>query len=292
MADTQDNALPGAVPAGSETPPAANEQTESAPVKDSSGAAEPQDTANEPASDTGADEGEGDSGEPKKPKSEIQKRIDRITRQKGRLERENAALAERLTRLEGRVEGTGEPKPQASDKPRLDQFPDYESFQESLTEWTVKQTLRKTGEERQQSERQRSQRELQAERTERFLESSEAAREKYDDFDEIVLGPKNKVTPVVAGLIADTDNPGEIAYYLATHPDESKRINSLPGTKAAIELGKLEVKISTPSPKRVSAAPAPARTPSGGNTAHQRPLESLSQEEFYTRRQAQLRGKG
>lgn len=281
MSDIQEGAT--SAPAGSETPStAANEQTDSAAVKDSSTAANPQDTAQEPASDTGAESDTGESGEPRKPKSEFQKRIDRLTRQKGRAEREAARLAEEL-QAERSAKSPTQTNATTDAKPQLSNFASYDDYQEALTEWKVDQRLKAKDTEVQQSQRQQRQQAVQSERAERFQDSCEEARDKYEDFDEAVFSDDNRMPNWAGGLIADTDNPGEVAYFLAKNTKEAKRIYSLRPEKAAIELGKLVVQLATPKPKQISTAPPPTSTPAGGGRAVPKSPSKMSPDEIYSR---------
>lgn len=244
------------------------------------------------ADETGADQPEGDEGDqPKKPKDRVQKRFDTMTRRIRELER--ALVKKGGEAVAGETQPRQEaPQPAATEqKPRLEDFANYEAFNEALTEWKVDQKLNANAQKRQQQERQRSNAQLQSERRERFQDSSEKARDKYDDYDELVMSDKNKVTPTMAALIADTDEPGEIAYYLAKNPEEARRIASLPPTKAAMAIGKLEDKLAAPPAKRVSSAPDPAKPVARGGGGKTVALEKLSPDDFYTRRQAQIQGK-
>lgn len=244
----------------------AAKQTESAPVKDNAGGESQTDDHAGDADDDGAESGE----QPKKqPKDRLQKRIDSITRSAREAQREAADLRERLARLEGRAEASGEkPNQAATDKPRLEDYSSYDAYQEALTDWKVEQKLSAKEQERQKAERQRSQQTVAQERRMRFVESSDAAREKYDDYDDVVIENKElKITPAMADLISETDNPGEVAYYLGKNPSEAARLAKLSPAKIAIELGKVEVKLSTPAAKKTTSAPPPAGKLAGGRTA-------------------------
>lgn len=278
MADIQEAG--NGAPAGSDTAsPAANEQTESATVKESSDAVS-QENANEPADGTGAETDNGESGEPKKPKSEFQKRIDRLTRQRAAAERDRDRLAQELDR-ERTAKAPSETR-QADAEPKLADYSDYETFQKALTTWTVKHTLKQDQESRTAAERQRRTADLEEQRRESFLESSDAAREKHEDYDEVVFSDENQMPRWAGGLIADTDNPGEVAYFLAKNPKETKRIFSQHPLKAAIALGKLETKISTPPAKRLSNAPPPISAPATGGRAA-KTLSGMSPDEIYAK---------
>jgi len=70
-------------------------------------------------------------------------------------------------------------------------------------------------------------------------------------------------------LALDTDAPHKVIHYLgqAEHLDEATRIFSLPPTKQARELFKLEQELSKPAAKPVSKAPAPIKPIGTGGTS-------------------------
>lgn len=279
MADIQDSAA--STPAGPtdtpDRPTAAQEQTETAPVTTGSDAAISQDeTAPESANDDGAND------PAKKQKSDVQKRIDSLRRQRGRAERERDQALQELERARAQSQAKESPSPTDA-KPQLSDYGSYDDYQEKLTEWKVDQRLKARETEVKQSQQQQRVQTLQAERKEHFQASCEEAREKYDDFDDVVFSDENRMPNWVGGLIADTDNPGEVAYHLAQNPKEAKRIFSLRPEKAALELGRLEVKLNAPKPKLTSSAPPPASTPAGGGRAVQKPAAKMTPDELYAK---------
>lgn len=70
-------------------------------------------------------------------------------------------------------------------------------------------------------------------------------------------------------LALDTDAPHKVIHYLgqADNLDEATRIFSLPPTKQARELFKLEQKLALPAAKPVSKAPAPIKPIGTGGTS-------------------------
>jgi hypothetical protein len=99
-------------------------------------------------------------------------------------------------------------------------------------------------------------------------------------------------------VIAEMDEPAEVAYWLGQNPNEASRIASLSFAKAAAELGKIEAKIAAnPSAAKhekpsvpETKAPPPTKTVTGGSARPAKPLEeSASQEDYYARRTASMR---
>lgn len=97
----------------------------------------------------------------------------------------------------------------------------------------------------------------------------DAARAKYDDFDEVAL---NRTLPVSQGMIdaAAGENYADILYALGSEPEEARRIFHLPPIEQIKEIGRIESRLKQPKIKNQSAAPAPPNTLSGsGNSPGQ-----------------------
>ena len=91
-----------------------------------------------------------------------------------------------------------------------------------------------------------------------YVEKEEAARDKYDDFEQVAYNESLRITDLMADVIKAADNGPDIAYYLGSNPKEAERISRLPHALQAKEIGKIEAKLSVnPPEKRSSSAPAP-----------------------------------
>ena len=107
-----------------------------------------------------------------------------------------------------------------------------------------------------------------AQRDSDFQQSLLTAADKHEDYWEVVSDPlATFMNGALLETVKDLENPGEIVYYLNSHPTEARQIASL-GTPAKMgaAIGKLD--ISTPaSPKAdVTEAPDPP-TPIGAGPA-------------------------
>jgi hypothetical protein len=126
---------------------------------------------------------------------------------------------------------------------------------------------------------------------EQVKEKFEDTREKYDDFDDKVEGMPI-LTVDMLRVLNESDEAGEVAYYLANNPKEAKRLSQLSLGKMAIEVGKIELKLSMPEApkpitKKVTTAQEPI-TPVGGANLPARSLsEATSQAEYEAMRSAQ-----
>jgi hypothetical protein len=89
-----------------------------------------------------------------------------------------------------------------------------------------------------------------------------------EDFEDVMSTSEAKVTePMTEAMLHAGEIGARIAYHLAKNPEEAERIAALPASRQAVEIGKLEMKLSSPEaqPKKPSKAPEPI-TPLGGKT--------------------------
>ena len=107
---------------------------------------------------------------------------------------------------------------------------------------------------------------------ESYQEREEAARDKYDDFEQVAYNPKLSITNVMAETIQSSEIGPELAYYLGSNPKDADRIARLTPFMQAKEIGKIEAKLAAEPPmKRTTSAPAPispVNARSSGSPSH------------------------
>ena len=140
-----------------------------------------------------------------------------------------------------------QPKPVTALAPTADQFANVDEYAQALAERKAQELLQ-----------QREQRQQQEALLESYQEREEAAREKYDDFEQVALNPKLPITTLMAQTIQASEVGPDVAYYLGSNPKEAERISRLPAYLQAKEIGRIEAKVqSSPPVKKTSAAPTP-----------------------------------
>jgi len=167
-------------------------------------------------------------------KQAMQKRIDKLTREKY----EARAEAERL-----------KAKPVQSDPLDRSQFDTDDDFVEAEIQRRI---VAKEAEKAQLA-----QREIELEREvkrERLLHDAELAGK----FDREHFAQNVRVTEMMAEAILDSDLGADLIVHLSANPDEAKRIAELPKARQAAEIGKLEDKLTTKAVK-TSGAPEPIK---------------------------------
>jgi hypothetical protein len=128
-----------------------------------------------------------------------------------------------------------------------DQFESPEAYAEALALQKAEELIAKREAAKQQSQV-----------LESYQEREEAARDKYDDFEQVAYNPKLPITNVMAETIQSSDIGPELAYYLGSNPKDAERISRMTPLAQAKEIGKIEAKLAAEPPvKRTTSAPAP-----------------------------------
>jgi hypothetical protein len=129
----------------------------------------------------------------------------------------------------------------------VDQFESPEAYAEALALQKAEELIAKREAAKQQSAV-----------LESYQEREEAARDKYDDFEQVAYNPKLPITDVMAETIQSSDIGPELAYYLGSNPKDAERISRMSPLAQAKEIGKIEAKLASDPPvKRTTSAPAP-----------------------------------
>lgn len=141
--------------------------------------------------------------------------------------------------------------------PPADQFESVEAYAQALAEKRAAELVQ-----------QREAHQQQTQVLESHRDREETAREKYDDYEDVVYNPKLAITPIMAQTIQASDMGPDVAYYLGTNPKEAERIARLPAIAQAKEIGRLEAKIaSSPPVKKTTSAPTPISPVSARTTS-------------------------
>lgn len=228
-----------------------------ATLADSAPAAETQDATATSAETPEASAQEAPTPTPQHdPPSGVQKRIDKLTRQFREQERENERLraqVETMMRMrEGGQQSTPQPAPD-NQKPRQEDYDSHDAYVEALADWKVEQRLQ---DERKRTRDEQLQRQK-ADEDARWNAQLETARRKYQDWDEVLEDVDIPVSPALIETLRTSDVGADLTYYLATHPDDLRRISALTPLAMARELGKIETRLGAPPVRTASQKPAP-----------------------------------
>jgi hypothetical protein len=217
-------------------------------------------------------------GETQKPR--LQKRIDRLTKEKYDLRRENEDLKAKLS------EGS------TNKEPDLSEFDSYDDYQQAVMEHQKRQSGNQSAA---QASDELAAKKLSVEVEEAIAsirDSFDDGKRKYADFEKVISAPDFVQSDDMLRAIATCENPEDVSYYLATHKEENARIIGLQGEEQALEIKSIQKKLVAPpqkQTKKTTAAPPPIN-PVGDSGDIPRTLNTVaSQAEYEALREAQDR---
>lgn len=259
---------PVSLPANDAAPQTATDQAPDAP----------------PAEDAGADQQV--EAQAPKPKP-IQKRISELVRERETARREAEYWREQAAMMQ-QVPQVQHAAPQPPAELRAEDFPTYEDYLVAKAETKAAARLHSELAQRaEQAQRMAEQRQQMAAVSE-FQVRADDARARYEDFDAVVTDPTTPVTPIMAEAIVTSAGGHEVAYYLGRNKQEAARIANLPPLGQAMEIARLEQRL-TSAARRASSAPPPPRTVSGGAVPGRDLYSAGSDAEYLAMRRAQWR---
>jgi hypothetical protein len=273
---TETSPAGGVNPAASQVPASTAAGATPASAPGEAAAAQPGAQANPPAGEesspgaaaAGNDGQQGDGvtseqdPEGKRPRQTSEERKAQIRAEIGRLTAERRAEEARLRAVRQERARLERPIRPAN----LDELP-YDQREQV----TVREAVRAEQVDRLRSEEAVAAQSAAAKRYEQFAAKIEEAGDRFpgllEQF-EAEDGAGNARVPLshfAADFIVDSDRTVELTHYLVSNPQVAVRLNRLPATQQAVELARLEARL-TPAPalRKPSNAPAPPATLNGG----------------------------
>lgn len=211
------------------------------------------------------------AADPSKKKDGVQKKIDKLTREKGDATREAAYW-------KGVADGKKEPEVVKPASTELDpaNFETYEDY--------VQASIKKGIEEGIKGIQEGQKAEKKAETIQTIQKQYGEARKVHEDFNEIALNPALPINQNIMDA-AMGDNFAEILYELGKNPEKAAEIAVMSPLQAAREIGKIEARITNPAIKpkpKETNAPPPVPTV-GGPSADNVPDDKKSKEQLHAK---------
>ena len=220
----------------------------------------------EQPSDEGESEPEPEPAEEPKPPEESGKSKRYYRRRISELHSEIEGLKRRLDNQEK------PPDPQA---PNRDDFDNPEDYQEALIDYKTEVKLAEKEKKREEERVRKESEETQTRLIQGWQEKLDDARDRIDNFDEVLDTCEVQFPPPMVQSMMESDIGADLAFYLANHQDKARTIAKLSPTRQIIEMGKLETavqaEIDKPKPKPVSKAPPPVEPNKGGKVTDDEP---------------------
>jgi hypothetical protein len=212
-------------------------------------------------------------------KAELDKIVDRARAKESRraerfaYERFRREAAEReLERLRGQPTGDRGEQTTArapGEKPRQEDFKDWDAYNEAVLDWKLEQRLSKESEDRKRQETSEAEAKYAKTVQERMVEGAQ----KYDDFEEVISGPGVVFTQAMTDALLKTEKPADVAYNLAQNAKETQRIASLSIADQVLEIKAFAASLT--KPPAPTTAPEPIK-PGKAEGAVEKTLESTA----------------
>lgn len=233
-----------------------SDELEQADIDEVEAAATDEVESGEDETPEGADDADTKDGEPKAKEEDeddklpkgVKKRIDTLTRQ--RYEREA-----RIADLERQISEISQKQQAATPEPQLDQFDTFDAYVDALADHKAKAKV---------SEHQKAAtvQQEQVAAVDSFKQRATEFAKGVEDYDQaFVVAAQLPIAPETALAMVNHEIGPQVAYYLGKNPNEGYRLATLSPAMQLMELGTIIAKLKTAPPvKRVSQAPAPAKT--------------------------------
>lgn len=241
-----------------------NEPSESAPEADKVASTEVESDDLHAEDESGSDD-HAEDGKNGKRRSDLEKRFNRFTRKLTAQEQEINALREKLAEKEQTV---AKAPVRSDEEPKLDDFETYTEWQAAHNQYLVQREF-------QVREEQQRTHQMQVGFQKRFQESGIDLDEYKEALEEMASYNVPQPDQEVVEFMLESEVGPHISFYYATHPEEAKRVASLPKSRQLVEFARTETRIlaerseksktSEPKPvKKQTAAPKPVEPVTAG----------------------------
>lgn len=233
-----------------------------------------------------------------KPKKTPNERFQELANKRREAEAEADAAKREAAELRAKVQAleAGAKPMEAAVKPLRSQYASDDDYIEALTDWKTRETLAKREQEQAQARADAEQ----AEVADQWSKRQEKVMKTLPDYAEVIGKSEVGIPAHVHQAILESDQGPQIAYFLALHPDEAKRIAQMKPLAAVKRIASLERDLSdidaeddkpakesakeTPKPQK-SKAPEPIETIKSASASSG--ASSSDYEEYKRRRQAE-----
>ena len=229
---------------------------------------------------------------PPQPRGNWQKRVDKLTRRSSELQETVERLQAELNGLKSRPADVPAAKQGPAGKPLPDdpRFSTYEDYVEALTDWKMDQKIAADAKAKAEA----TEKEHATNALSEYNKQLEATRAAHADFEDVVESIASGNVQIPDGLqpaIIESGNGPEIVYYLGKHPEVARQLCEMSLPAAAVEIGRISVKLpasrggaSTAKPKSAATtAPTPINPVGARGSAQPTPLDKAPYREFLRR---------
>jgi len=223
-----------------------------------------------------------------------------LTKRAAEAERRAQEAERKLQEAEGKKGGKAKPETQDDEgEPDPSDFDSYDEYLDSLADWKADQKIGakgKKGDKAADDDSSKDKGDQDAEFTEALEDVQDAfseTRKTLKDFDEVIGQEDLQITRDMVVAMADSDDPGAIAYHLGKNKQEAARIAKLSPIAQAKEIGKIEAKLAAKPQqpgKKTTSAPDPIDPVKGSDSTSKAPQDMDFAEYERTQNEKEQRG--
>lgn len=195
-------------------------------------------------------------------------------------------LEEKLNEFEQKLEKVANPAPA---RPSRQDYETEEDYEDALFDWrdVTKSTPAKEPEKK-KVEAKSNLPQVDPKVLDNWESQTEQVSDKYDDFEDVLVSiPHDSMTEAMTLAIMESEQGGEVAYFLGHNHVEADRIARLSIAAQVREIDKLAVKLK---PNKQTKAPTPITPEKGGDSPGKDPAK-MSPEEYRDWRRANGMGR-
>lgn len=250
---------------------AEDEETEETDAEAGEGEGEETSETTEGAEGAGETEEEGE-----KPTKSAQRRA----KQKARVE----SLEAEVRRLADLVATTDRTKPLTDElgpRPERDKYEDEAEYAADLAAWKTEERILARQKKTHETTSTAVRSDAAAAKMNLFKERAMALSDRYPDIEAKVFNdPSLPMSATMAETIMESEKGPEIAYHLSANRELAQRIKSMTPLAAAMEIGRIEAKLSLPKSRTETKAPPPPPTVKGSVKGPAKDPEKMSMSEY------------
>ncbi|MBF9234690.1 hypothetical protein [Microvirga alba] len=214
------------------------------------------------ADDSEADHSEDDQDEDEQPKRKRPSGVERLKRRNEALEAELAQIRSRPPVDSGNLDAAI--KAEIGEPPKEADYADYLAFEQARTAYETAKLVIKPQIKRALEGQAAQSAARQAEAFEDYSERLESAEKAIPGLKATITKANIQISGTLTQLIVESEKGPLLAHHLAKNPAKAAELNRLPPLKAAMEVARLEHRLSLPKPNTATKAPAPTAPVKGG----------------------------
>lgn len=216
----------------------------------------------------------------------VQKRIDKVVKQREDARRKAEALERKIAELEGNATLENKRDSSEAKAPSEDDYETYSEYLDAVDEFESKQETQSKSEEKAESKGDDKAQDAPAltdsEKTALaiFKEKIESAENLPEDFQEKISSEDLNITGAMLEALALCDRPDKIAYHLATNPEIANEIASGSYAEQISAITALNLTTAKPKPVKLPQVDDPINPVGVNYAAPQRDLSKMSFAEY------------